>query len=341
MKNITGVQAFVTAMGNNVKAFGGVTALSAPNNTKFEVKFWDYNGNQTLCAYSFIAYKTGNDAYREYAITIRKDTNGIKIAHGNFGISTAAVDSLRITILIPDTVIIGGGTYNTSGAAIITEGLPARTSIKITNYGKIVGIGSQGSSGESSFAAGSYQGACTLTGTVGINGGNAIASSVKIVVDNYGFIAGGGGGGGAGKSGAAASANGCGGGVGAGWPVLNATVGFGAVGVGGSSAVAVAQGGTCGFPNCKTSGGCCCGFQGPYGFNGLPGSYSGANLFNPGAGGNGINGGFNGMAGGALDSPGTSGANTLAASLAGKAVACVTGNVVNNLSGGITIGGID
>ena len=337
----TGTQAFATAISTG-KYYGVVNPLGSPNSTKLEVKFYDFNGNQGFPAYSLIVYKTGSDAYREYNITIVDDTNGINISHGNFGISTAAVDSLRITLLIPDSVIIGGAAYVPGG---ININLPARSSIKITNHGKIIGIGGRGGGGQGTYSAGSFPGPCFIPGGDGSSGGAAIASSIKVVVDNYGFIAGAGGGGGGGKKGVGAGANGGGGGSGAGWPIPAAATGFsnGFGGDGGSTWVAVMQGNYCPTDpfTCNTPGGCCCGITAPYGFAGHKGTYTGGNNYNPGAGGAGVNSGYNGLAGGTLGNPGQTSINNFLAGPAGKAVGGPAGNIVNNLGGGITIGVVD
>jgi len=251
-ESITGTQAFVTPI-STAKSYGIVVPLGG---TRFEARFYDFNGNQNFPDFSIIVYKTGNDAYREYNITIADDTNGISISHGNFGISTAAVDSMRITILVPDTVLIGGGLSNGAGISI---NLPAHSSVKITNYGKIVGIGGRGGTGESTYSAGSPVGQCLLPIGPGNQGGAGIGTNTKLVVDNYGFIAGGGGGGGGGKTGAGAGANGGGGGAGAGWPIPVGGNNYGLGGNGGYTFVAVAQGGYCPgeyFP-CNALGGCC------------------------------------------------------------------------------------
>jgi hypothetical protein len=341
-EDVAGTQAFATAIGSS-KLYGVVTPLTGANKTKLEVHFFDYNGNENYPAYSLIVYKTGTDAYREYNITIQDDTNGVQISHGNFGISTAAVDSLRITILIPDSVIIGGSSSTGSGIDI---NLPAHSSVKITNYGKIIGKGGGGGVGEGTYSAGSYVGPCTIYSGAGIQGGSAIATNTKLVVDNYGFIAGAGGGGGGGKKGAVAGANGGGGGAGAGWPIPVSGNGFGFGGSGGSTWNAVAQGGYCQSDPfaCSNPAGCCCGITAPYGSNGSKGSYTNGNNFLPGDGGAGVNGGYSGLAGGNLGQPGQSGPNTGAASVAGKAVASAptfTGNTVNNISGGTVVGVVD
>ncbi|MES2777772.1 MAG: hypothetical protein V4722_26570 [Bacteroidota bacterium] len=337
-----GTQAFATAVGS-VKFFGVVTPLTGANNTKLDVHFYDANGNEGYPAYSLIVYKTGTDAYREYNITIQSDTNGIDISHGNFGISTAAVDSLRITILIPNTVTIGGGSSTGSG---ININLPARSSVKITNYGKIIGRGGSGGVGEGTYAAGAYVGPCGIFSGAGLQGGSGISTNTKVVVDNYGFIAGAGGGGGGGKKGGVAGANGGGGGAGAGWPIPAGVNGFGVGGSGGSTWLSVSQGGYC--PSdpfaCNNPAGCCCGLTAPYGTNGSKGTYTSGINYLPGGGGAGVNGGFSGLSGGALGQPGQSGPNTGLSSVAGKAIYSapqVTGNVVNNLSGGTTVGVID
>jgi hypothetical protein len=337
----TGTQAFATAVGST-KLYGVVTPLTGVNKTKLEVRFYDFNGFENFPAYSLIVYKTGTDAYREYNITIADDTNGIELSHGNFGISTAAVDSLRITILIPDSVIIGGGI--STGAGILVN-LPARSSVKITNYGKIIGRGGSGGVGEGTYAAGAYVGPCGIFSGTGLQGGSAIATNTKLVVDNYGFIAGAGGGGGGGKKGAIAGANGGGGGAGAGWPI-GSGYGFGFGGDGGATWQAVAPGGYCPTDPfaCSNPSGCCCGITAPYGTNGSKGSYTTGINFLPGAGGAGVNGGYSGLSGGALGQPGQSGPNTWAPSVAGKAVASApafTGNTVNNLSGGTVVGVVD
>lgn len=337
----TGIQAFATAVGST-RAYAVINPEAAPNNTKIDVHFYDYNGYEYYPAYSLIVYKTGTDAYREYNITISSDTNGVSISHGNFGISTAAVDSLRVTILIPDTVIIGGGSNNGSGISI---NLPAHSSVKITNYGKIIGKGGRGGGGEGTYSADSYAGPCGLSSSSGLEGGSAIATNTKVVVDNYGFIAAAGGGGGGGKKGGVATANGGGGGAGAGWPIPVDGYGYGFAGDGGGTWHATGQGGYCptdAFP-CTNPAGCCCGVTAPYAANGSKGSYTTGNNYLAGGGGAGVNGGYNGSSGGALGQPGASGANNAAPGPAGKAVNSVpiTGNVVNNLSGGMVIGAVD
>lgn len=338
-----GTQAFATAISATQKLYGVVNPMAAPNNTKIEVKFYDFNGFQYYPAYSLIVYKTGTDAYREYNITLKDNANGVVITHGTYGISTAAVDSISINILIPDTVLIGGG--SSTGAAITINGLPAKASVKITNRGKIVGMGGSGSSGDGTYSVNGFQGSCYINGGPGFQGGSAIVTATKIIVDNYGFIAGGGGGGGGGKRGAATNANGGGGGAGAGWPIPAAgSGGFGDGGRGGGTWFAVGQGGSCAvFTTCNNPSGCCCGSGAPYATNGQTGSYTSGINFTPGQGGAGINGGFGGLPGGLLGNPGQASANTTAGSVAGKAVetqfgSTATGNIVNTLSGGQTIG---
>jgi hypothetical protein len=338
----TGTQAFATAVGST-KAYAIITPGTGANNTKLDVHFYDFNGNEYYPAYSLIVYKTGTDAYREYNITISSDTNGIQISHGNFGISTAAVDSLRIVITIQNSVTIGG--HSSTGSAIDIN-LPSHSSVKIINYGKIIGKGGRGGGGEGTNGSGSYAGPCTIANPAGLQGGSAIATNTKVVVDNYGFIAGGGGGGGGGKKGAVATANGGGGGAGAGWPIPVTGYGFGFGGDGGGTWNGVAQGGYCQgefFP-CNVPGGCCCGVYAPFASNGLKGTYTTGINYLPGSGGAGINGGYSGLAGGGLAQPGQSTVNTSAAGVAGKAVISaptITGNILNNLSGGTSLGGVD
>lgn len=339
-----GVQAIVTPVSSTIKAYPVVNLLGAPNNTKIEVKFYDFNGYQYYPGYSMVVYKTGTDAYREYNITMADDTNGVVITHGNFGISTAAVDSLRITILVPDSVTIGGSGLN--GAGITFSGLPASTSIKITNYGKILGMGGQGGRGGGTYA--SYQGGCSITEGVGYTGGSAILTNNKLIVDNYGFIGAGGGGGGGGKKGAVSQANGGGGGAGAGWPIGSGTPsnGYGNGGSGGVTAYAVSQGNECSFGNtCTSSIGCCCGFYGPYGENGHVGTFTTGINFIAGTGGAGINGAYTGATGAVLGGTGQSNGNTAGGGPPGKAIIANVptgaGNIINNLSGGQTIGVVD
>ena len=339
-----GVQAFVTPVSTTEKAYPVITLLPAPNNTKIEVRFYEWHGYQVYPGYNIVVYKTGTDAYREYNITLADDTNGVVITNGAFGISTAAVDSLRITVNVPDTVLIGGG--GGYGAGITFTGLPKSTSIKVNNYGKIVGIGGKGGSGGGTYGSGSYQGGCNVTAGEGWYGGPALLTdALKIVVDNYGFIAGGGGGGGGGKAGSSSGANGGGGGAGAGWPIPSSSSLVGGGGNGGVIANAVAQGNYC-YPNlCNDPTGCCCGYFGPYGESGHVGYYTTGTNFVAGTGGNGVSGGFTGAGGGALGTVGQSNGNTAAGGSAGKAVLALfsfaAGNVINTQPGGQTVGVVD
>lgn len=219
----------------------------------------------------------------------------------------------KYVVLIPPGVTITG--CSTASAALSFLNLPGNASIKIINYGSILGAGGNGGKGASSQSTSP----CSfVNGTAGSPGGDAIASKpgLTITVKNYGLIAGGGGGGGGGGA-----VNGppypCGGGGGGG-----AGSGGGTGGPGGGTHTVIVIG--CSQVSSLAAPG----------FNGT--------VATAGMGGAGFNGGSAGGSGGGLAMPGAPGTPTgTAGGAAGKAINGGGGNSIQNVSGGQSFGAVD
>lgn len=209
-------------------------------------------------------------------------------------------------------VLIAADVTITGSAALTFASFPHDASVRILNYGSIIGSGGVGGIG-----ATGQSGSCIRNAGAGNSGGSAIATrfGVSITVENYGFIAAGGGGGGGGGRNVAGEFGG-GGGGGAG------TVG-GSGGAGGGNTqmivtscvttLSIAQNGTTGQ---ATTGS---------------------------AGGAGANGGAAGGMGGARGQTGQNGfgTNPGIGGAAGKAISGGIGNNIINIGGGQTIGVVD
>lgn len=207
----------------------------------------------------------------------------------------------------------GDTLYGCGTGALNFSTMTTFATVKIINRGVIMGNGGSGGSG-----ATGNTGSCIRNAGAGAQGGHAILTSlaVSVTVDNYGFIAaGGGGGGGGGSTGADIYGGGGGGGAG----IQNVTGGNG--------------GGTT--------------FSGPFGscgtINKIAQDGTAGTNSTAGIGGAGANGGGNGGNGAALGLQGQSGTGTNpgAGGLPGKAISGGSGNVINNLQNGQTIGAVD
>jgi hypothetical protein len=334
-------QAFISLLPGGATRYE-VFKLTGNNDTKFRIRLYN-NTTPIHGAFNMIVFKAGNDPLHEYDITIASNMNGVRIGHGFHGIDAYGVDSITINITILANVVIGGPDPDTSAGesgSIVIANIPCPAKITINNHGRIIGRGGRGGSGGGTYLSTS-QGTnvnCGIDAGFARPGGNAIETSKKITVNNYGFIAGGGGGGGGGKSLSTTGSNGGGGGTGAGWPLEPG-------GMGGRSYYAAGPlencppGGT--TVGCGTSA-CCCGGYAPFGLNGNGNTRPSANVFNAGLGGAGVNGGFPGVPGGGLALSGASGSNTGPHGSAGKVLHTTSsgflGSVVNNLNGGSYIG---
>jgi hypothetical protein len=206
-----------------------------------------------------------------------------------------------------------------NNAALNFATMPYAATIKIINYGIIIGKGGDGGNG----AAGQAANPCQPNALPGTAGSNAIATlpAVKISIYNYGLVGGGGGGGGGGGR----SAIGQYGGGGGGGRGLNG----GAFGLGGGPTA-----------NNICIPTCICSISSSVATNGTAGTNA-----NPGTGGTGSGGGGNGGNGGSLGQVGQSGTGTSAGNggAAGKAISAApgAGNVIINLSGGVYYGVVD
>jgi hypothetical protein len=246
------------------------------------------------------------DTCKAVLIRISSNTSAINF---NTTYANAYPWARKFTIVIDPGVIISNG---------ITFTMPSQNTykIKIINRGGIYGTGGGGGQGASGQA-----GSCQIAVSPGQPGGHAIWSTagLKVVIDNYGIIAGGGGGGGGGGR-VNTDQYGGGGGGGAG-----SNIGTG--GTGGGTTFS----GT--FIPCHTNA--------SIAQSGTPGTINSA-----GTGGAGYNGGGMGGNGGGLAQAGTqgTGAGAPAGGAPGKAVFSPGGPslfIINNLAGGQVFGVVD
>ncbi|MEO5946402.1 MAG: hypothetical protein ABIP79_06260 [Chitinophagaceae bacterium] len=227
-----------------------------------------------------------------------------------------------IIIVQSGVTLASGGTFIPGIGLVIPipaltfTGMASGTSIKIINYGNIVGATGSGGNGPK-VGANSFND-CAYDAANGNAGGDAIGTTagISITVDNYGIIAGGGGGGGGGGRNSVSEYGGGGGGG----------AGFAPGGTGGGTTIL-----SCFFNTCN------CVFT-RIAQNGNPGLFTtggtgGAGASNGGAGGN----------GGGLGLAGQNGIGTNAGlgGLPGRAVfsnGVASGIIINNLNGGQVFG---
>ncbi|KVP39685.1 putative Ig domain-containing protein [Burkholderia ubonensis] len=164
-------------------------------------------------SFSIVAAYKGKEGTQQYSMSVQPaffDFNPtITASTTNYKLSDAAVAAgwdgvrpLRASVTINSGVYVGAS-YTGSYAFSTGSGFPVGSTLKLTNYGTVVGKGGDG---------GSY-------GSGGGNGGPALYAAYPITIANYGTIAGGGGGG-AGSNRATVSnvlAGGAGGGGGQGY----------------------------------------------------------------------------------------------------------------------------
>jgi hypothetical protein len=188
--------------------------------------------------------------------------------------------------------------------------------LKIVNKGNLAGSGGAGGRGASG-----QIGSCSVAAGNGVDGVSAIVTrtDLKILVDNYGIIAGGGGGGGGGgKTALGQYGGGGGGGAGSGGCIG---------GLGGGNTISGP------FGSCGTSL--------SFAQNGVNGT-----LTNGGTGGTGASAGGNGGNAGGRAQAGTNGTGTAAgiAGVAGKAILSFGGSsasIINNIGGGQSFGVVE
>lgn len=207
-------------------------------------------------------------------------------------------------------VLIDPGVTITGGAGLSFASMPNDASIRIINYGSLIGSGGFGGIG-----ATGQSGSCQRFASAGGAGGNAITTrfGVVITVENHGLItAGGGGGGGGGRNVAGEYGGGGGGGAanGSGGPGGGTTI---MIITSCSTSSSIAQNGTDGL---ATTGG---------------------------TGGAGANGGSKGGNGGARGQSGQTGLGTNpgAGGAPGKAISGGLGNSISNVGAGQVIGVVD
>jgi hypothetical protein len=209
-------------------------------------------------------------------------------------------------------LLIAAGVTLTGSSALSFTSLPHDATIRILNYGSILGSGGGGGIGGTG-----QSGSCIRNAGPGSPGGSAIVTrfGVSITIENYGFIAAGGGGGGGGGRNVAGEFGG-GGGGGAG--TTGGTGGFG----GGNTTMIITS--------CVTSV--------SIAQNGTTGQATTGSV-----GGAGANGGSAGGMGGARGQAGQNGfgTNPGIGGAAGKAINGGTGNAIINIGGGQTIGAVD
>ena len=253
-------------------------------------------------------------------VTIKISADAIAVDFSNLYAKNYPGTKNFIVIIQPGVTLISGGISNQfitiPFPALGFFGMPAGSSVKIINYGNIVGFGGAGGNG----AYGQTGDPCIGNATSGINGGDAIgtSSAVNTTIENYGVIGGGGGGGGGGGK----SSN-------------------GQYGGGGGGGAALGGGGTGGGPTAYPSFcpfGCNCVVT-PVAQNGVT-----ALVATGGAGGTGANSGGNGGNGGGLGAAGQNGAGTNAGLGGAPGLAVVsfgggsTGIVINNHGSGQVFG---
>jgi len=223
----------------------------------------------------------------------------------------------RYIINISQDVYIYG--CNPGDTALSFRNMPSGTSITINNnYGFILGGGGKGGKGQVEPGVGNCSITFPVLAEAGQAGGAAIVTKpgVAITVNNYGVVAGGGGGGGGSTKG---STSGYGGGGGGG-----AGLAFGPGGTGGGVFTQ-----SCGQFGCTPCSPTILAQAG----------IAGTNLTG-GTGGAGYNGGPSGGNGGNRGQPGQNG-NLLTGGAAGKAIGGGSGNIINNIGGGLTYGVVD
>lgn len=206
-------------------------------------------------------------------------------------------------------VVIDPGVTITGSIGLSFASMPNDASVRIINYGSLVGAGGFGGGG-----ATGQSGSCQRFATAGNPGGNAITTrgGVIITVENHGLItAGGGGGGGGGRNAAGEYGGGGGGGAanGGGGPGGGTTL----MVISCVTTSSIAQNGTAGLATTAGAGG------------------AGAN-----GGGAGGNGGLRGQAGqnGLGTGAGVGGTP-------GKAISGGIGNTIFNVGAGQVIGVVD
>ena len=263
-----------------------------------------------------------NDVCKVVVIKITANTDSINF-YETYGKNYP--HSRKFVIVVSNGVMIKGGLRPTPFVPIPRPSIdfstmPSTATIKIINYGNILGLG--GSGGNGATGDGLVHGSCfnvTQPAADGASGGNAVDTKpgIKVTIDNYGIVAGGaGGGGGGGRTAIGQYGGGGGGGASYGYP-----------GKGGGY---VTQ--TCSQFGC----GPCAHFS--IAQDGIAGQ-----LNTGGNGGNGANGGGNGGVGGGWGQPGQNGTGTGAGlgGALGKAISGGSGNVVSNINGGISYGTVD
>ncbi|KVP75359.1 putative Ig domain-containing protein [Burkholderia ubonensis] len=141
-------------------------------------------------SFSIVASYKGKNGTQLYSVAVQPaffDFNPtIASSTTNYNLRTAAVAAgwdgvhpLRASVTINAGVYVGSS-YTATHAFTTGSGFPTGSTLKLTNYGSIVGKGGDG---------GNYS-------SGGSNGGPALYAQVPIAIANYGTIAGGGGGGG-------------------------------------------------------------------------------------------------------------------------------------------------
>jgi len=264
-------------------------------------------------------YDANNSAWNCYCsdcrtVTIRITTSTCKLDFYNSYAKNNPASSY--VIRIESGVTISG--CAPGDTALSFSNMLNNANITILNYGTIAGAGGNGGMAAIESGCQASQLPFPLPGN---GGGHAVSSKtgVQITINNYGIVSGGGGGGG-GSSKGTSSGQGGGGGGGAG-------IIAGTGGTGGGFYQAGSTGPPFNLPTCTVV------------ITAQPGGAG--QVTNGGPGGAGFNGGPAGGNGGARGQAGQNGPTGAAGGAAGKAIAGGNGNVLNNISGGQSFGGVD